>query len=87
MQNINGSHTVLVPKKEDPASVNDNRPIYLLNTSVKILNKILANKLQIVMPQLIHANQYGFIKGRSIKDCLSGPSNIYTYASSQKRRW
>jgi hypothetical protein len=86
MQNINGSHVVIVRKKEDPASVNDYRAIYLLNISVKILNKILANRLQRVMLRFIHANQYGFIKGRSIKDCLSGPSNMYTYASSPKRR-
>jgi hypothetical protein len=51
--------------------MSDFRPISLLNTFVKLLTKILANRLQAVMPSLIHANQYGFIKARSIQDCLA----------------
>jgi hypothetical protein len=50
MQSIDGSHIVLIPKKDDLASVNDYRPIFLLNTSVKILTKILANILQKMIP-------------------------------------
>jgi retron-type reverse transcriptase len=71
MQSINGSHIVLVPKKDNPLRVGDFRPISLLNSSMKILTKILANRLQKIILKLIHINQYGFIKGRSIQDCLA----------------
>jgi hypothetical protein len=66
MQSINGSHIVLVPKKDNPTSVGDFRPISLLNSSVKLLTKMLANMLQKVILQIIHKNQYGFIKERNI---------------------
>jgi hypothetical protein len=46
-------------------------PIFLLNTSVKLITKLLANKFQLVLPSLIHKNQYGFIKNRTIQDCLA----------------
>jgi hypothetical protein len=55
----------------NPAKVGDFRPIFLLNNSVKFLTKLLANRLQSVILRCIHQNQYDFIKGRSIHDCLA----------------
>jgi len=37
---------------------------------MKILTKLLANRLQQVILKVVHNNQYGFIQGRSIQDCL-----------------
>jgi retron-type reverse transcriptase len=71
IQSINGSHIVLIPKKDSPQTVNDYRPISLLNSSLKLLTKIIANILQKVILSIVHTNQYGFIKGRSIQDCLA----------------
>jgi hypothetical protein len=71
MHSINGSYVTLIPKNSSPDSVGDYRPISLLNTSVKVLTKILANRLQQVITKLVHQNQYGFIKDRSIQDCLA----------------
>jgi hypothetical protein len=71
MQSINGSHIVLIPKKDNLTSVGDFMPISLLNSNVKLLTKLLANRLQKVILQLIHKNQYGFIKERNIQDCLA----------------
>jgi hypothetical protein len=51
--------------------VTDFRPISLLNSSIKLITKILENMLHEVIIQIIHHNQYGFIKNRSIQDCLA----------------
>jgi hypothetical protein len=71
MESINGSYVTLIPKHISPASVGDYRPISLLNTSMKILSKLLANRLQLVITKLVHQNQYGFLKARTIQDCLA----------------
>jgi len=45
LQSINNSYITLVPKISNPESVNDYRPISLLNSSIKLLTKILADRL------------------------------------------
>jgi hypothetical protein len=54
LRSINGSYIILVPKKENPQKVGDYRPISLLNNSMKILTKLLANWLQSSMIKLVH---------------------------------
>jgi hypothetical protein len=71
LRSINSSYITLVPKTDSPSSVGDFRPISLLNSSLKLLTKLLAERLQKVILRLIHKNQYGFIKSRSIHDCLA----------------
>lgn len=67
----NASFITLIPKKETPLNANDFRPISLLNCSIKLITKLLANRLQKVIVKLVHHNQYGFIKNRTIQDCLA----------------
>jgi hypothetical protein len=71
LQSINNSYITLIPKVDNLATVSDFRPISLLNSSVKLLTKRLANWVQQVIFRVIHQNQYGFLKSRSIQDCLA----------------
>ena len=71
LEAINSSFITLIPKVHNPTSVNDYRPISLLNGVIKIITKLLANRLQAKIIPLIHTNQYGFIKNRTIQDCLA----------------
>jgi hypothetical protein len=70
LQSINGSCITLIQKIDKSSRVGDFRPISLLNNSIKLLTKLLANRLQKVILRSVHQNKYGFIKGRSIQDCL-----------------
>lgn len=70
-KSINRSYITLIPKVESPITISDYRPVSLLNSSGNLITKILANRLQTVITKLVHANQYGFIKSRTIQDCLA----------------
>ena len=71
MESINHSFITLVPKVRNLESVNGFRPISLLNCSIKLLTKILAERLQSLILQLLHDSQYGFIRSRTIQDCIA----------------
>jgi hypothetical protein len=71
VEGIKNSFIVLIPKKNNPETVNDYRPISLMNLAPKLVTKILANRLQAEIISLVHKNQYGFIRSRTIQDCLA----------------
>jgi hypothetical protein len=54
----------LIPKpKKDITRKENYKPIYLKNTDAKILNKILADRIQQPVKKIIHHDQFSFILG------------------------
>ncbi|XP_028105373.1 uncharacterized protein LOC114304416 [Camellia sinensis] len=65
---INSSFIVLIPKKDNPIGLEDNRPIRLVSSVYKILAKVLSRRLKRVLPTVISEVQSAFVCGRYILD-------------------
>ncbi|XP_062100071.1 uncharacterized protein LOC133805941 [Humulus lupulus] len=73
------TNIVLVPKKKRPLSMLDLRPISLCNVLYKILSKVLANRLKLVIDCIISEAQSAFIPGRLITDNIMISYEIMHY--------
>lgn len=67
---LNSSFITLIPKIQCPTLVRDFRPISLINSSVKILLKVLATRLAGHLDSLISDTQTGFIRGRQASESI-----------------
>jgi len=68
--NINNNLIVLIPKVPGPRVMGDYRPIALANFQLKVITKILADRLAIVTMRIISIEQRGFICDRQISECV-----------------
>ena len=62
------SFITLIPKVKNPEYVAQFRPISLSNVLYRIFSKVLANRLKIIMPQLILEHQSAFMSDRLISN-------------------
>ncbi|KAJ9544401.1 hypothetical protein OSB04_024108 [Centaurea solstitialis] len=78
----NASFIALVPKAKDPLRINENRPIHLMGCVSKVISKVLADRLKLVVGDIISPVQTAFVKGRQI---LDGPLIVNEIISWAKR--
>jgi hypothetical protein len=69
-KSLNATFLALIPKKSEAVEVRDFRPISLVGGVYKILAKLLANRLRMVLPTIISPSQNAFIQGRQILDSV-----------------
>nr|GEW02867.1 RNA-directed DNA polymerase, eukaryota [Tanacetum cinerariifolium] len=76
----------LIPKISDAKFVKDFRPISLIGCQYKIVRKILANRLSVVIDILVSSEQSAFIKGRQILDGPMILNEMLCWCNNKKKQ-
>jgi exonuclease III len=72
-------------KKKDRYCVENYRPITVLNSEYKLFTKALSIRLSKVVGSIVHEDQAGFIKGRSIFNQIKLAKLIIPFAEASKQ--
>lgn len=73
-------------RKNGPIYVKDYRPISLIGVQYKIIAKLLANRLRVVIDCIISPEQFAFVKGRQILDGPFLVNEIIDWYKKKKRK-
>lgn len=65
-EEMNATFIVLIPKNPNLVDLRDYRPISLVSGSYKLLSKILANRLKVVLSHIMGPSQGAFVGNRQI---------------------
>ena len=60
----------MIPKVDNPLSLNDFRPISLCNCIYKVVSKVIARRLKSILSEHITTKQFGFLEGRQIHESI-----------------
>lgn len=80
---INNTFIVLIPKVASPGELNQFRPINLWNVIYKIASKVLANRLKMLLPDIVSEEQSAFVLGRLI---INNITAAYEYLHFMKQK-
>ena len=65
---MNYTHIICIPKKKELLYISDCRPIILGNVISRLFSKVLANRIKLILPNIISDVQSSFVPNRLITD-------------------
>ena len=80
------SITFILKADKDPTEKENYRPIFLMNMDAKILNKVLANRIQQYIKRTIHHNQWDLFLGYRAGSISTNQSICYITLIKERTR-
>lgn len=85
LMGVNHANIVLIPKKEEPLTMKGLHLIVLCQFVYKIVVKVLANRLKVVLPCIILETQSSLLPGRLITDNIIIVNEIAHWLKGKRR--
>lgn len=84
LQSLNDTNLVFIPKKKHPTLVGELRPIALCNVLIKVITKVMGNRMKEILDDVVSDTQSAFIPGRLISDNIMISYEIMHYLKRKK---
>jgi hypothetical protein len=75
--------TLIEKPGKDSRLLDSWRPISLINVDVKVCSRIMCNRLEEILPNIIHRDQFAFVKGRKIEELLLTLQDVIDLAKNK----
>ena len=79
------THIVLIPKTKDPVRVMDYQPISLCNVAYKFASKVMANRMKVVLQEVVCENQSAFVTERLITDNILVAHEVMNHIGKRRK--
>jgi len=83
---LNSTFISLIPKLDEPSSLDDFCPISLCNCIYKVVSKIIARRLKIVLSSNISKEQFSFLEGRQIHEAIGVAQKVMHSVKLRKEK-
>merc|ERR1712015_316351 len=81
-----GIITLLPKGDKDRTKITNWRPVTLLDVLYKLLSKMIAKRINEVLPNILSADQAGFVKGRYIGECIRSTMDTLSWAKRNNKQ-
>lgn len=86
LSEINKANIIMISKKVNAAKVGDYRPISIINMILKLITKVLSNRLRVVLLDLISTQQTAFTRDRHIAENFLATREILQHVSESGKK-
>ena len=79
------THIVLIPKTKNPSRVTDYKLIRLCNMAYKLASKVVANRMKVVLKDIVCENQSAFVLERLITDNILVAHELMNHINRRRK--
>ncbi|KAL9999607.1 putative RNA-directed DNA polymerase [Helianthus debilis subsp. tardiflorus] len=83
---VGSSFLTLIPKVTNPSTLGEFRPISLIGSVLKVVSKVLVNRLKTVMNNLVSEHQSAFLSRRYILDGPLVTNEVIAWAKKREKK-